>query len=255
MKLKNGFTLIEVLIVLIILAVMATLTAQTIQRSAAVKLKIQHNIDQTSAIRNALSVMERDISLSFNYRDPNREVQDAIKKEKLAQDPNAAQEEVRPPPPKLTQFTGEAQRLMFTSLGGVRVMPDAQESEQMEVSYVLRGCKSFFTPDKTMQCLFRKTSPIIDEKLDDGGIETAILENVTFFGLRYFGTNKEEDWVQTWKTGEGADDNTRDQFPLAVEITLETEEDGKKVKMLTVAELRFPNNKKKEETNALSTTR
>lgn len=246
---KNGFTLIEVLIVLIILAVLATLTAQTIQRSTAVKSKIQRNIDQTSALRNALAVMERDINLAFNYRDPNREVQAAIKKSKQSkQDPNnpSPTEEEKPAPPKLTQFQGTGQTLSFTSLAGVRMYPDVQESEQMEVSYSLRACKSFFDPQKTMQCLFRRTSPIIDEKLDEGGEEVAILENVTLFRLRYFGTGKSEDWVETWKTGEGADDVTRNTFPNAVEITLETEENNKKVKMLTVAELRFPNNEEKK---------
>lgn len=259
MKNAKGFTLIEVLIVLIILAALSVMTAETIQRSTAIKSKIQHSIDQNSAIRNSLAVMERDINLAFNYRDPNREVQEAIKKSKAnTQDPNAPPEEEKPAPPKLTQFQGESQKLAFTSLAGVRLMPDVQESEQMEVSYSVRGCKSFFTPQKTMQCLFRRVSPVIDDKLDDGGEETAILENVTSFNLRYFGDGKEEDWVDTWKTNEGADATTKDQFPHAVEITLETEENGKKVKMLTVAELRFPNNKKKEEpqeNNALGTTR
>lgn len=261
MKKQTGFTLIEVLIVLIILAVLATLTAQTIQRSTAIKSKIQQNIDQSSAVRNALAVMERDINLAFNYRDPNREVEEAIQKAKQKnQDANAppTEAEGKPAPPKLTQFNGESQKLAFTSLGGVRVLPDIQESEQMEVSYSMRACKSFFHPEKTMQCLFRRTSPVIDEKLDDGGSEVAILENVTKFQLRYFGDNKAEDWVEVWKTGEGADDTTRNRFPHAVEVTLETEENGKKIKMLTVAELRFPNNPKKQEgadANALGTSR
>lgn len=260
-KSRLGFTLIEVLVVLIILAVLAALSAQTIQRSTMMKVKLQKGIDQTSAIRNALAVMERDISLAFNYRDPNREIQDAIKKKKQQSQEAAggyspSPMEEKPAPPKLTQFTGEAQKLAFTSLAGVRTAPNSETSDQIEVSYTVRTCKSFFQPEKSMQCLFRRTSSIIDEKLDDGGEEVAILENVTDFRLRYFGEGK-EDWIEWWKTKDGADDVTRNIFPLAVEITVETEENGKKIKMLTVAELRFPNNPKKEEksTNDLSTVR
>lgn len=267
---SRGFTLIEVLIVLIILAVLATLTAQTIQRSTAVKTKLQQGIDHSSSIRNAVAVFERDIGLAFHYRDLNREVQEAIKKSKQSQpqDPNEANpptppppppEEEKPPPPKLTHFQGESQKVSFTSLAGVRVYPDAQESEQMEVSYSLRACKSYFQPQKEMQCLFRRTSSQIDEKLEEGGEEVAILENVTTFQLRYFGPGKSEDWVETWKTGEGSDDVTKDVFPFAVEITIESEERGKKLKLLSVAELRFPNNQEKKvtegQTNAPTTDR
>lgn len=246
---QKGFTLLEVLIVLMIMAVIATLTAQSIQRSTSIKTKIQTNIDQQAALRNALSVIERDINLAFHYHDPNYEVELAIRKNKQKKAVETGvpiEEEPLKEPVKLTQFQGEAQKIDFTSISGVRTTPEAKESDQIEVGYEVRGCKSPFNPEKNMQCLFRRASPVIDDDINDGGDETVVLENVINFQLRYFGEGK-DDWVDTWKTKEGADDTTKDKFPNAVEITLETEESGKKLKMLTVAELRFPNNRKTEE--------
>lgn len=251
----KGFTLVEVLLTLIILAVLTTLTAQTIQRSTSIKSKLQKGIDQQSAVRNAVTVMERDISLAFNYRDPNAEVQAAIKKRKQEQaaatgvPPEDDGQPVAPPPPILTHFIGDSDKIAFTALSGVRTFPNSPISEQQEVSYEVKSCKSFFNPSQEGSCLFRRSAPNIDDDLTSGGDEIAILEGVTDFKLRYFGEGK-EDWVETWKTKDGADDVTRGRFPLAVEITVEQEENGKKFKMTTVAELRFPNNKPREEPNA-----
>ena len=246
---RNGFTLVEVLIAVMIMAILSMLTARTIQSATTVKKKIQTGLDQQSALRNVLAVMERDISLAFHYRNINYEVQFAIKQkhdqQKLQQGITADQLEDLPVPPQFTQFEGEGSRLALTSLAHVRIQPEAKECDQMEVGYELRGCKSVFKPDAEGQCLFRRISKDIDKDVWKGGNDSAILEGVTSLCFRYFGDGK-DDWVDTWKTGEGADDTTRDKFPYAVEITIEQKEGEKKLKMSTVAEIRFPNNKPKE---------
>ena len=247
----SGFTMIEILITLVILAVLATYSAQTIRSSTQVKIKLQKQIDQQSALRNALNVMERDINLGFNYRDPNYEMQQLLKKKKAESATAAGQplapedEKAAAPPAIVTMFFGEPDKLSLTSLGNVRIAPDSQEGDQMKVTYSSKGCKPIVKSDKAQSCIFRRTYPVLDGNFSEGGEETAILEGVTKLSFRYFGEGK-DDWVDTWKTSEGADDVTRDQFPQAVEVTVETEAEGKKMKMITVAEIHFTNNKKKE---------
>lgn len=261
-KNAKGFTLIEVLIVVIIMAVLASLTAQTINRSTLIKVRLQRNIDQQSAVRNALNVMERDLSLAFHYRDPNTEAINQIrrrKKEQLASGqaattPGANQppaEEQGPPEdpqdlepivhPEVTLFQGNPDRVSFTALSNVQTSPDQGESDQMEVSYYTESCKSIADTQKSSTCILRRTHHILDGNLDEGGDPIVILENVVSLKLRYFGEGK-DDWVETWRSSEGADDVTRGSFPLAVEVTIEQESEGRKIVMTTVAQLRFPNN-------------
>jgi prepilin-type N-terminal cleavage/methylation domain-containing protein len=250
---RNGFTLIEVLIVTLIMAVLASLTAQTINRSTLIKAKLQKGIAQQSAVRNALNVIERDLSLSFHYRDPNTEAINQIRKRQrdlLAAgqtDPNQAPPQGEPENldpisyPEVTLFQGNPDRVSFTALSNVQTNPDQGESDQMEVSYYTESCRSIANSKESSTCIFRRTYHILDGNLDEGGEPVVILENVKNLRFRYFGDGK-DDWVETWRSGEGADDATRGRFPLAVEIMIENEEDGKKVVMTTVAQLRFPNN-------------
>src|SRR5690606_21181322 len=68
---SQGFTLIEVLIAIAILAVLSMYTAQSIQSAVQSKAKISSDLERTSTLRDAVKIIERDIQLAFNYRDPN----------------------------------------------------------------------------------------------------------------------------------------------------------------------------------------
>lgn len=248
---QKGFTLLEVLIVMLILAMLALGTSQAINRYTTGKVQLQRGIDQQAAVRNALSVMERDISLAFHYRDPNIEAINQIRKAKKAQlaanpnpDPSAIPDPESLEPinlPDVTMFQGLADRLSFTALANVQTNPDQGVSSQMEVSYYTETCNNVADTSKSSTCLFRRTYHVLDGNLDEGGNPVIILENIKSLRFRYFGEGK-DDWVETWRTAEGADDLTRNRFPLAVEITIEHEFEERKVVMTTVAQLRFPNN-------------
>lgn len=250
---KNGFTLLEVLIVMIIMAMLATGTSQAINRYTTGKIKLQRGIDQQSSVRNALNVMERDISLAFHYRDPNVEAINQIRKRKrdLIASGKAPQDPNQPPvdpatlepivAPDVTIFQGQGDRVSLTSLSNVQTSPDQGESDQMEVSYYTESCRSIMDSKSSSTCLYRRTYHVLDGNLDEGGNPVVILENVKSLKLRYFGEGK-DDWVETWKSGEGSDDLTKTRFPLAVEITIEHEYQERKIVLTTVAQLRFPNN-------------
>ena len=221
------------MIAIFILAVLSVLTAQSIQSSLRNKVKIQRDIERESVVRDALRVVQRDINLAFHYQDLTYEMLKAIDQERasggapaptpapggFAQpppppiptigDPNQKQ---RPVPKILTHFLGETESLHFTTLSHVRTAKDAKESDQAEVGYFLKPCKSRVNPKWSSNCLWRRTSPLIDEKVNEGGAEIVLLENVEEFKLKYFGPDREE-WVEVWKTDDTGDAISKGRFP------------------------------------------
>lgn len=270
---RKGFTLIEILIAITILATLMAFTAQTVIRSSRDKVRLQGEIDRDSRLTNGLRLMERDINLAFHHRQIISEVEKEVKKAAKApppgtppnQQPNQApfppsQPNGGPQPnagapfddfetkdfPQLTQFRGTENSINFTSLSHVRTQKDSQESDQQEVGYSLEGCEDS-KEGEASQCLWRRTTPYIDEDVTKGGGKVLLLSGVKTLKFRYYGADK-LDWVSSWRTDQGGDDATKDKFPLAVEITLSVEVKGKESSVATVIPILFPNNPKKETT-------
>lgn len=272
---KRGFTLLEVIIAMGIMAFLSLFTVQAIQRALATKAKVQKDIDKQSTLRDALRIMERDINMAFHYNDTSldlyNQAQDIRKKIKqggglsggggisgglpppiptagaVPDDPN---EYAHKQPSKIkTEFNGDAETLDFTSLSNVRMMENSPTSSQAEIGYKIKSCRRRTTQEQSSKCLWRRISNYIHEDITKEGQETVLLENITEFKLRYLGPGKEGEWITAWKTGEGADDTTRDKFPYAVEITIEMKDPNpdakdKTLRMTTVASIRNPNNPK-----------
>jgi prepilin-type N-terminal cleavage/methylation domain-containing protein len=282
MRSARGFTLLEVIVALTIMTFLSLFTVQAIQRAISTKAKVQKDIDKNSTLRDALRVMERDINMAFNYRDVSIALYNqaqserrasalAAKKPKTNPNPNggaaqdpataaaiAAQPTIPLTPEEeakyrlktekiWTQFQGESDNLSFTSLSNVRMMEDSPISSQAEIGYHIKSCRRRSTQEQSSKCLWRRVSNYIHEDITKDGEETVLLENVTEFKLRYLKGGKDQDpeWVDTWKSAEGADDSTRNKFPYAVEITIEIKDPNgkdKPLRMTTVAAIRNPNN-------------
>lgn len=278
MKTQKGFTLIEVLLAMTILAFLTLMVTQGIRRGADFKSKNQRNIDQRAILNNAMRIIERDINMAFHYQDINKEVLEEVKKAgqpsqpqqpgqgqgqsggQPGQNPTAtpspnpnAPKGVEQKPkydfkireiPNYTEFLGEKQFLHFTNLNGTPTAGEQLAGDQQEVGYFLKNCRSIAT-GTTSQCLWRRTSTYVDDKVDEDGEETVILEGVKRFELRYFGKQK-EDWVEKWRTDEQGDDLTKNNFPEAVEVTLTIEKERRELSAIRVIPLRFPNNIEKK---------
>ncbi|MBK8203236.1 MAG: prepilin-type N-terminal cleavage/methylation domain-containing protein [Bdellovibrionales bacterium] len=278
---QSGMTLMEVMIATAILAVIAAYTAETVQRAVKSKIKVEGDIDRKSTVRDALRIIERDVNLAFHYRDigvqlyniSEKERLERLKRNKTPEDPQKKDPppsgDPPPPPPSptepakpfkpkkqkiFTHFMGEENRMDFTTLNYARIREDDRSSDQAEIGYFLRDCRNRYDKKKSSQCLWRRIDPLIDDDVTKGGTETVLLEHVLRFELRYLGPGKEEDWTKQWKTNKGGDANSENNFPYAVEITLEyhnkTNPSEKPVSMTLVAAVRFPNNPTKEEKNA-----
>lgn len=276
---KNGFTLIEIMIVVAILATLSIFTAQSIRQALTAKEKIQVDVDQFSTVRDALRLMERDINLAFHYRDIEKEVllkSMTAKKNNTNQRQQPASGEAAPETDESTNpeeanslatgstgnatldkkfknrldprtdFLGQSDKFNFVTMNGAIQMKNSRMADFQEVGYETKSCKSLDT-GKSSNCLWRRTSSIVDDDPSLGGEEMALLEDVTEFKLRYMGKGK-QDWVSSWdSTQKGGDDITKNRFPDAVEISLTTEpqiknKKSKKISMQLIVPIHFSNN-------------
>ena len=282
----RGFTLLEIIIAVAILAFISMYTAQTIQNGVRSKVKIQKNLEQEAILRDALKVISEDIRQAFNYRDVNVELYNLAQEQREKQSkkgntpkkpddskPPTDPPPAEPPPPTpgnnqnkkftrkteviVTQFIGQKNQLNFSSLSFARSVANSPFSDQAEVGYFLRDCRNRLEKRERSQCLWRRISPVIDEKIEEDGSETVLLEQVKEFRLRYIGPGSEDTWRDDWMTDERGDATTKGQFPYAVEITLgvkdQRSEEDKTFAMTIVAPIANPNNKENlpvEETGA-----
>lgn len=267
---RRGFTLLEILIAMAILAFITIFTAQSISTALKNRTKIQGEIDRVGTVRDALKVMESDINRAFHHLDINIKLYNGAAKERnrkieeaknsgtgaitqtsgavtTGQNPYSAMEPMKLKEEKnLTQFMGESERLDFTSLSNARISSEERTSDQAEIGYFLKECKSRKDRKKSSRCLFRRISTIVDDDVTTGGEETALLEHVVKLGFRYLGPTDPPDWGNLWKTNDSGDDRTKNVFPYAVEVTLEVnntdDKEAKPVRMTMVAAIRNPNN-------------
>lgn len=256
---NKGMTLIEIVIGMGIFAFITIFTSTTIQNIMQYKKKTETRLEAEGILRSALQIMVQDFERAYNYKDINIQLYNLAQKQRIkdakerdknkpappatggtsATDPNSSTpgsdvataptnyEEKYPLKEEkiLTHFKGEANEVSFTSLNNIETNIDTPESDQAEVSYNLQDCKSPYKEGETSSCLIRTSSNYIDGDLDEGGIKTIFLENVDKFELRYLGTehdieSKKLEWVKKWDSEEG-DEEIRNKFPGAVEITLE----------------------------------
>jgi prepilin-type N-terminal cleavage/methylation domain-containing protein len=282
---KKGFTLLEVIIAVTIMTVLVALTARMVNSGIDYKKKIQKTIDRFSGSRDVLNLMSRDIAMAFNYRDVNVEIYNEAQKARQKKppkktNPNDDKKDTNPPADETvvdpndpndpnnekyatkevlvySRFVGEIDKLNFTSLNNFRGAKDLKQSNQAEVGYFLKNCQNRKNRESSSNCLWRRTSAYMDKEVKEGGKENPVLENVKSLKFRYLMPgDATEVWLDTWSSIE-ADSEFKDQFPLAVEITLVTENTADKDKELAltvVAPILFPNNPKKDTTNAPATT-
>lgn len=272
-----GFTLIEVLISVAILSTLGLLAAQTIRQAINQKKTIQEQVNETSRLRDALKIFERDVNLAYHHRDWEKEITEAAKKRsKKSNSPttpsgnanvpkfdasgnliSGAGEEADSPlqPGEVarqdpsTQFIGKENEIHFVTMNTGRIVKDQAQADFVEVGYALKDCRSLDGKTES-KCLYRRTSPWVDKDVTKGGDEILLLENLTEFSLRYMGKGK-QDWVKDWRSDGGGDGATKGNFPWSVEVsvtsqkkeTKNSKETPKKYSMQLVIPIHFPNNK------------
>ncbi|AGH95743.1 type II secretion system protein GspJ [Pseudobdellovibrio exovorus] len=259
---QSGFTLLEVILAVTILASLSILTTQAISRALKSRTKIQAEVDDVSALRDAIRMIRTDINMAFHHRDFEKEINDLANKPATTQRQNPAAPGVPPTPPAgqqatnqpqrqtkredpTTQFVGADTQLDFVTMNTGRLSSSTLQADFIEVGYSVKNCNNLSTGTSS-PCLYRRTQNILDDDVKTGGNDMVMLENVTEFKMRYIGEGK-QDWVSTWSSAPNSPDaGTRGKFPDAVEVSLSIEREIDKKQrtfsMQLVIPLHFPNN-------------
>ncbi|MBX3040348.1 MAG: prepilin-type N-terminal cleavage/methylation domain-containing protein [Bdellovibrionaceae bacterium] len=243
---RAGFTLIEILIAVTILATISMLAARSIQQGIGAKVKIQSQIDDISRLRDALRLMERDINLAYHHMDFERDLNELLKKNGSLPKDDPPREAPRLDP--ATHFVGSSESVSFVTMNNARMVRNSRQADFVEVGYALKDCRSA-DGTRSSKCLWRRSSQSVDRDVTKGGDEVVLLEDVSVFELQYLGKGK-QDWVKIWRTDQGGDAVTKNNFPQAVEITLGVSKGldnaKKNYKLTIVASIHFPNNKENQ---------
>ncbi len=199
----RGFTLLEIMVALTILATIMTIIYGSFNQSFRVREHTAKVYDRYRDVRQAMFRMAREISSAYISTHHNR------------QDPTTA-----------TCFEGESDELTFSSMAHLRLVRDADESDQMQVGYFLKSGEA--SDGRRVTNLMRRMDPTPDTRVDRGGRVQILAEDVAELKFEYWEPSKEigdEAWVDEWavgacKAGEepSADDKT--ELPERVRITL-----------------------------------
>lgn len=177
---RRGFTLLEVIVAVAITAMIGATIAVAFTSGFKAKELVESEAEQYRGLRTSMDRMVREIGAAFvsdrydqrRYRDQND----------------------RP-----TNFIGTRDKLLFTSLAHQRLYADAKESDQMVVEYAVKT--STKKGAKGQQDLMRRENPNLygEDKMDRGGAEDALLENVKRVEFSYWDSDL-KDWVNEWDT-------------------------------------------------------
>ncbi len=209
----RGFTLMEVLVAVAITAMMGGLIAAAFQSGYRAKELVESEADRYRGLRTATDRMVREISSAFvsDHYDTKR-----------FRDQND-----RP-----TNFVGARDRLLFSSMAHQRLYADAKESDQMVVEYFTRSTTA---PDgKSRLDLIRRENPLLDDRMDRGGTEDVLLEDIRRLDFAYWDSDK-KDWVNEWDTRRL---ERKSILPVRVAISIfALDETGKEVRYVTQARI------------------
>ncbi len=206
---QRGFTLMEVVIAIGITALMSGMVAVSFSTSVRAKEVVEKDADHYRQLRAATNRMTREIGSAF--------VSDRY-------DPKRYRDSFDRP----TNFVGERDRLLFSSLAHQRLYADAKESDQMTVEYTVKT--STEKNARGRQDLIRRENPVVQDRMDRGGTEEVLFEGIKKLELSYWDTDRKE-WDDEWDTRRS---ERKSVLPTRVRITLiAPDENGKEVRYTT----------------------
>jgi len=193
---KQGFTLLEVMLAIAIFALVGTMVYGGLSQTALNKARVEEDLDQSRVTYMTLERMTRELTMAFVSTHVNPSPDLRVVQTAFVGTDNARED-----------------RIDFTSFSHRRLYRDARESDQNEISYFVTE-----DPDEPgMQVLARREQNRIDEDPRQGGKSQILVRNIEEFNLEYFDPLL-SDWVQTWDTQEPLAQPNR--LPTQVRIRL-----------------------------------
>lgn len=111
-------------------------------------------------------------------------------------------------------FSGGTDGANFVSFSNIRYVKNEKKADYAEVGYFIAECPD--SEEKRIQCLMRRESSDIDDKLEEGGEVFPVAKGIKKMALKYYDINKKE-WRDDWKA---VDPALASMLPFAVKISL-----------------------------------
>jgi general secretion pathway protein J len=219
---RRGFTLLEIVIAVAVTSFIGLTLAYSLNSTAGTKDVMEGQSERYRMLRAAMGRMEREIAAAYvSDRYDGKRYRDAFD---------------RP-----TNFVGEREKLMFSSLAHQRLYADAKESDQMVVEYVVKTSSEKGARGRTD--LIRREKALLEERMDRGGNEDVLFEGVKKIEFDYWDSEKKQ-WVNEWDTRRN---ERKTVLPTRVRVRLTAlDEGGKEVTYQTQARVmlntEFPRN-------------
>jgi len=217
---QKGFSLIEVLISVVIFAFISLMTTQALKNQQNAKSKVDEKLDTYQAIRSSFAILRKDLCNILNLNPqidfiPFGHLPPSARTEPDLVDPAKLENYIETNYPYLkfkSFFFGEATSLNFSSVSHFRLYGENHESEQAEVGYFIEKDRDY--PDRSN--LFRRESPVIDDKPEAGGSTYVLLEDLAEVKFRYYDAANDQ-WQTKWDSN---NESTYGELPDLIELTL-----------------------------------
>ncbi len=209
MRSRRGFTLMEVVVAVSITAGIGLALAIAINTTIKSKETMEQGAERYRMIRTAFSRMCREIGAAYiSDRYSSLRYRDQFD---------------RP-----TNFVGEKDKLLFTSMAHERLYADAKESDQMVVEYSIKTNND--KDAKGRSDLMRREKVILEERMERGGTEDVLFEGAKKIEFQYWDSDMKQ-WQDEWDTRKL---DRKSILPTRVKITLTAvDENGKDQKYST----------------------
>lgn len=197
---KQGFTLLEIILAVTILALIGTMIYGGFSQTALNKARVEEDADHSRIVHMTLERMTRELTMAFvsTHVNPSLDLR-VVETAFIGKD------------------HGNEDRIDFTSFSHRRLYRNAKESDQNEISYFVTE----HPDDPRVDVLARREQNRIDEDPRRGGKSQILVEHVTEFNIEYFDPLI-TDWVQTWDSEDMLAQANR--LPTQVRIRLSVED-------------------------------
>ena len=192
---RRGLTLIELTLSISIIAVITTISYSVLHGSAEVAREAEARSDLQKMGRNAMRIIQRELSQSFISQNQTEYFKTVFK----AEDRDPVDE------------------VYFVATAHEKRYANRKESNFAEYGYFSESDWN----GGNFRSLVHREATIVDEEPERGGRVLALAHNLRSLNLRYYDKNKEE-WLDEWDS-EGADHMNR--TPDAFEIRMELEDE------------------------------
>jgi general secretion pathway protein J len=212
-SLARGMTLLEILVSVAILAIISTLIYGAFDGMQRARNGIAHIDERYHQGRQAMARMSRELQSAFlSWQQP--EYLTASVRNFLF----------------LGTDSGTSDRVDFTSFSHQRLMRNAHESDQNELSYFMGR-----DPEHTDKYdLLRREQREIDLEPTKGGVVNVLCEDVKEFDVQYL-EPLTDTWLDSWDTSAVATQYVYQRLPFQVRIklTLKGGEGDRPIRMMT----------------------